>query len=631
MPFVMDDAPTSGRFVLDDGAPASGGVMSDFGNAALHNVMKPLHGLAQLVENGAAAGANLLPDNPVSRAIVNAAASDNAAQQQWERQYQGSVPNNAASYAGATAGTVLPFLATGAAKGLQTLGDAVASLVSQSAPKLLPKIVSGAVQGGVVAASNPVDNGQPYWAQKRDQVQTGAELGGAIPVGAAVIGGAYNAGRNALLPLTSPNTIVQQGLQRFGVSPDSLGGTAELVPGSMPTTAQLAQNPQIVAAEKALANNPAYKPLFDARQAANNDARWNVINGIAQSPEALQAAIQARKAATSPLQAALLENGNAVPVAPILEQLSALGKSPLAIRPTVASAANDIASKLQELATPDAQGNLTIGPAHLDAVRQNVKDYLAKYSPNGAIGTQQQAAFEPVRNSIVDAIEGANPGYRDYLAKYAQLSAPINTMEAGQSIVDNLGSRALDATGNPALTLTGLNGQVKKALDRPYGISPDAQAALAGVQADLQRATISNSLRVPGSDTSYNMQAPGWLASSIYGNNFQGGKLLPAALGALGGMQAFTHGAGMTGAATSAAGGAYAGRLLSDFASKRVNDALAEALLNPAVAQQLLTDAQSSGSPMLSGLLSRIPQASLLMNDPLANRALMPSLLGVSP
>src|SRR6202007_863410 len=101
---------------------------------------------------------------------------------------------------------------------------------------------------------------------------------------------------------------------------------------------------------------------------------------------------------------------------------------------------------------------------HLDAIRQNVKDYLAKYAPNGAVGTQQQAAFEPVRGAIVEATEGDNPGYRNYSAKYAHLSAPINTMEAGQTAVDALGSRAVNSSGTPSLSLAGINTQVSKAL-----------------------------------------------------------------------------------------------------------------------------------------------------------------------
>lgn len=618
MPYEIlpPDSAQSGRYEI---LPPDNSAASDFGQSLVHNVMKPLHGAAQFVENTVAKGAGMLPDNPVSRAIVSTANSDNATQQQWEQQYQKSVPDNAASYAGATVGTVLPFVVGGAAKGLQTAGDAVASLIPQAAPKVIPKVISGAVQGGIVGLINPVDNGQPYWSQKGAQVGAGATIGGTIPAVSSAVSGAYNGVKDAIAPLVNPQSVVRSGLRNWGVTPDALQG-GEIVPGSRPTTAQLAANPNIVAAEKALANNPAYKPQFDARNIANNDARWSVINGIAQTPQDVQGAIQARTSATAPLRQALLDNGKPVPVAPVLDQLESLAKSPLGQRPAIGSAAQDIASQIRNFATTDAQGNVTIPPAHLDVIRQNVKDFLAKYAPNGAVGSQQQAAFEPVRTSIVDAIEGANPGYRDYLAKYAQLSQPINTMEAGQSIVDNLGNRAPNAAGAPQLTLTGLSGQVKRALDTPYGIAPEAESALKGVQTDLQRASISNSLRVPGSDTSYNLQAPGAMGRALYGSDFQGGKVLPVLGGLAGGGIGF-HTGGMFGLGTGASAGAMAGKKLADFASKRVNDVLAEALLNPEVAQGLLAEAKANpGSPLIQGLLGHIPQASLVMGDSVVAR-----------
>jgi hypothetical protein len=602
------------------------GTLSDFGSALLHNTVKPLHGLVQFVENGVAKGASLLPNNPVSRGIVSTAAADNAAQQAWEKQYQQGTPDNAASYTGAVIGTVAPMLLSGAARGLQAVGDAAGGAVqaggnaigsavrsmfpsvSQNVvPAVIPKIVSGATQGAIMGAASPVDSGQPYWDSKGGQVASGAAFGAALPAVGAAARGVWN----AAAPIVNPSSIVRNGLARWGVTPDALANAPQLVTGSLPTTAQIAANPDIVAAEKALANNPLYKPLFDARNNANNDARWAAINSVAQTPDALTAAVQARRAATGPMQAALLDNGNPVPVAPIISQLTDLAKGPLGTRPTIGAAANDILGQIKDASTTDAQGNVTIPSAHLDAIRQNVKDYLAQHAPNGVVGSQEEAAFEPIRGSIVDAIDGANPGYRDYLAKYAQLSVPINTMQAGAAIVDNLSHRGANSAGAPGLQLTGFNSQLKQALNRPYGISPDAEASLRGIQDDLQRASISNSVKSgSGSDTAYNLQAPGALASALYGNNFQGGKLLPVLGGLVGGVAGVKTGGGF-GLLTGAGAGAGAGKMVSNLAARRVNGLLANALLNPQVASEIA--AQPTASYLSQGLLGRIPQAALLM------------------
>lgn len=575
-----------------------------------HNLVKPVHGVAQLVQNAVAAGASALPDNAVSRAVIDSAAKDNAAQQQWEQQYQRAVPNNAASYAGATIGAALPFFANSVTGAFQKAGDAVAGLVPSTAPAIVPNIASGVAQGVLASATAPVDSGTDYWTQRARQAGIGAATGGSLPL----LGAAASGIKNAAAPFTNPQSVVAQALTRWGVTPQGIAA-GEIVPGSLPTTAQAVANPDIVAAEKTIAGNPNFKPLFDARNIANNDARWAVINDIAKTPQELDTAIAARRAATSPVQEALLNNGAPVPVASIIDQLDTLANSPLGMRPAIAGAANDIKAQIGQFATKDANGNLTIGPAHLDAIRQNVKDFLAKYAPNGAVGSQQQAAFEPVRGAIVDAIEGANPGYRNYLAQYAQLSQPINTMEAGQSIVDNLGHRAANASGDSALSLGGINAQIKKALDSQYGIAPSAQAGLKAIQDDLQRASISNSVRVPGSDTNYNVQAPNWLGRVLYGQNYEGSKTLTGLGGAVGGGLGWATG-GLYGAGTGAATGAYAGKLLADLASKRVNSALADALLNPDVARQiLLTQSSPQQSQLVQQLLARIPQAGLVMSN----------------
>jgi hypothetical protein len=598
--------------------PQPANMVKDFGGAVLHNAIKPLHGAAQFIENAAAAGAKMLPGNSVSRAIIDTAARDNAAQAEWERQYQQSTPDNAASYAGATVGAVAPFMVGGAAKGLQTVGDAVGSLVPNAAPKILPRIVSGATQGATMGLAVPVDAGDAYWSQKGRQVATGTAVGAAVPMA----GAALSALKDAAAPITNPRSVVANALRNWGV-PQAITAP-EYVPGSMPTTAQSVANPDIVAAEKALANNPQYKPLFDARNVANNDARLAALNGIAGTQKGLQDAVQARAEATTPLRDALVTNGSPVEVGPLLDKLHALANSPLGLRPTVKKAAESMTADIRSNASVTAPnsvtntpGSVTIPPAYLDSIRQNVKDYLAQHAPNGIVSTQQQAAFEPVRGAIVDAVERANPGYRAYLEKFAQLSTPINTMEAGQSILDDLGNRGANASGAPQLTLSGINSQTKRALERPYGISPEAEATLSGMQSDLQRASISNSVRSPGSDTAYNLQAPGWLGRAMYGSNFQGGKVLPAVGAAVGGAVGLKTG-GFYGAGTGAAAGAMAGKKLADFASKRVNDVLAQALLNPQLAGELVQ--RPTGSALAQALRSRVPLAGIALTDAAALR-----------
>lgn len=105
----------------------------------------------------------------------------------------------------------------------------------------------------------------------------------------------------------------------------------------------------------------------------------------------------------------------------------------------------------------------------LDAVRQRASKLL------GNASSQQGIAFAPVKNQIVDAIDRVAPGYRDYLAQYAQDSAPINTMESGQKLAGALDLAGRDATGNPRLTISQLRSALKGDDKARYPMSDQAR------------------------------------------------------------------------------------------------------------------------------------------------------------
>src|SRR6266481_9071182 len=139
---LVDDAtevPKKGKFTLvEDGgrepdfnpiteyADSFVNNAKDFGKAALHHTMNLPHGAAQFVEHiGAGLAQKIAPDSKFANAISNTAMSDDAAMAERERQYQASTPDSAASYTGATAGELLPFLAGNAGPALEKVGGFV--------------------------------------------------------------------------------------------------------------------------------------------------------------------------------------------------------------------------------------------------------------------------------------------------------------------------------------------------------------------------------------------------------------------------------------------------------------------------------------------------------------------------
>lgn len=344
--------------------------------------------------------------------------------------------------------------------------------------------------------------------------------------------------------------------------------------------------------------------LRQARQWINSAANGGMdshtlYNNLASLSPGSKAAIAAIQNAGGALQ----NTGNLVDVASVLSKLDNLQSSSLGTDPVIRKAAKDLASNIQEGVQNTGEGAQLMRPDLLDGYRQNVRNFLRQHASNGAVSSKQEAAFEPMRDAITEAIEKSNAGYKKYLATYAQKSAPINTMEAGQQIVDALGGKAMNAQGEPMISLPGFQSAMKRAVDaQKYGIDPAAQKSLQGVADDLQRASISSSMRSPGSDTAYNLAAPGALGKLLFGSNFQGSPTLARGIGA-------TVGA-MTGGYKGAAAGYFAAQKLGEIAGSRAQKQLGELLNDPPTFGSALEEhlAPRSAGP-LSKLVGRASQA----------------------
>lgn len=584
----------------------------DFLSAAGHHLMNLPHGAAQLIENAVAKGASYLPDNRVSRAIIRTAAQDNAAMQARENAYQASTPDNPASYAGAAVGEVAPMAFGAGAKALQTVGDKgaqlAAALLGKRAPSIVQRIAGGAAQGASLGALQPVTSPGDYWSNKGDQIATAAPVGGAIPVTLAAGGAVTRNLRDVVRPFTNPNAVIGPVLAKAaGTDTTTLASAlrnyAPPVPGSSATFSQIAQTPEAVMLEKTMSNTPGGKIAFSEIANGNNAARVSHLNSLAGTEQDVQAAIADRSGATSDYLAALKDHPP-IDASPILSHIDSLSKTGLGMNPVVRRALADIRTSLSENGTTADDGSVMVSPDALNGVRQNVRDFLKQNASNGVVSSKQEAALAPLKNTIDDTIDAGVPGYRDYLATYAAKSVPINTMEALQRVTSAVDNGALDSGGTPYLSLTKARqavGQLDKAQNP---ISPEAEQAVNDVLQDLQRDSISSSIKTNGSDTALNLATPSWLSRQLYGNGLSGNsgpaaKLAGALLGGIAG-----HGL------AGAAGGYLGAAKLADVASSRVNSALVKALSDPRVAADILDKygtPEASNPGLLGGLLSRMP------------------------
>lgn len=498
-------------------------------------------------------------------------------------------------------GGVSPFVGAG------TLLTKAASPTVQAVGKgmtLLPGMqITGAAGAGLGGGT----------ARENDVGPTGQLIAGVLGGAAGAVGpsaalaaarGAKTAASNlngAVQPIINPGRYVGSQLAQT-LGPDapavaaSIRGAPEFVPGSLPTTAQAGANPTLVATEKSFANaNPDFKIGLAARGAQNNAARWEALNSVARTPEDLSDAIAARQAVTGPMYDAA--HAQMVPVDQTLTDLAG--------RPAIRQAMDTASLLAKNEGVPiqwPTPSNPTISGKALDYTNRALGDLIA--SAKSANNTEQARALTSAQQLLQGWISKNVPGVREAASDYAALSSPVNTMQAGQQIAGTLGTRALDANGLPLLQLSPYKSALTQAIKKQeYGIDPGAHQTLQGIGQDLQRATISNSLRSPGSDTTYNIAANGWLARQLYGENFNGATGLGKGLGALG--------ATLSGHPLVGLGLLAQGNKLGQMTGSRLNEQLGQLLLNPSLLLPYLDAAKVAPQGLLPSLRGNVAQGLL--------------------
>ncbi|MBL3961301.1 hypothetical protein H3O04_02175 [Burkholderia sp. KCJ3K979] len=594
--------------------------LQQIGSGAWHGISSLASNAANLVEKGIAAGANAIPGvrgSTVGNWLTNTANSDVGAQIAADRQFrQSASPGTQAS--AIVAPMLLPM--GGALRVGNVIRDGISALPAMGGTvgRMVGAGIGNAATGAALSAGTAIDPNQPYWPQVGRNAAVGAGMGVAAP---AIIGGLLGAGRaayNAAMPLLNPRGYVGQ---QFA---DAIGNDAAqvatnirnapvYVPGSMPTTAQVGATPFLAQTEKAMANsNPAFKTALEQRNIDNNDARWGALMGVAGTPADLQAAQAAREAAATPLyQSAHQATANVGPAfmryAQIPEMQEAMQR------------ANQIASLDAAVGRgvapvwPLEGGSRQINGAALDYTSRALGDMINEAQRQGT--STRVGALTALKSDVDNWMTRYVPGVQQARAAYAAGSVPINTMQVGQQIANGLGTRSMNAGQVPQIQLMPYRSALTRAMSgADFGIDANALNTLQGIGQDLQRATVSNSIRSPGSDTAYNLATNGWLARQLYGRNFQGGAVgsvlgnAAQAAGAAGGAAFF----GPAGAGVGSALGSGIGGLLNGSrVGTRLNGQLAGLLLNP---QEFLPylDARAVGAPapvtggLMQGLSGRL-------------------------
>lgn len=296
--------------------------------------------------------------------------------------------------------------------------------------------------------------------------------------------------RDAATPAVGPH---QPGLERQVMG--------EIVPGSVPTVGQAAQNPGIAAMERAaVAIDPAVAVEHGARMDAQNTARRALLDRLAGTDGAREFFGEARDAAAEQMYQQAFKRGiNPAAAQKLQPEIESLLQNP-AIQDAIPVAQR--LARFDGIDIKDPQGSL-LG---LHYVKKAIDDMLDRARQTG-IGRIEQAKVAQTKDALLGLMDRLSPLYAQARAEFQAASRPINAMdtaaELGRKAVNPLTERLQAASYARALNdgtaakATGFRGSTLE-----NTMDPQQMGQLRAILEDLQRATAAqNAGRGPGSDT----------------------------------------------------------------------------------------------------------------------------------
>lgn len=345
--------------------------------------------------------------------------------------------------------------------------------------------------------------------------------GAALPAAGALFKSAktfaeplYGAGRNAIVGRTLNRVAGDDAANVI----QRLKSAQPLIPGSMPTAAQVAENGGIAAMERSAAGaNPSE---FAQRNMEQASARLNALRGIAGDDASIAAAVRAREAAAKPsydaAKAAVYEIDPSMQMTmqtPIMKKAIARAKLLAENNERPFMFSTETSAPFAGVGGRQAETKRQITGQALQDIKTALDDLLIDPT-SGVVGSEAKTV-DRVRGRLVDWMENQNPEFKAARTTYAQMSQPINQMQVGQALVEKLkpalsdyGALGKETAANFAGQLRNSDNLMRNATDfKGIGslesvMGLNNMGSLNGIAKDLARKANSENLgRGVGSDT----------------------------------------------------------------------------------------------------------------------------------
>jgi len=421
--------------------------------------------------------------------------------------------------AGTTAG--------GMARGATSMAETLAASARQqgSAPGTTPAVLSqlGNYPAQQVAAASTA--GMAGGALREGGAGPGMQMGGAMMAGMIAPGGPklpitqrlINAPSTLVQPFTEQGRQVMIGdlLKRLATNPEqamsNLQAGGPLVPGVRPSTAALARDPGLAAAETAIRSLD-QQGAFPAQISSNQQAILDAYRKISGRPGSIPLAEAKRTSITAPMREEafsgvsvdpeVFKSGIALVVNKTIDNIKS---SPVGVR-------MDVENAMQWATQRIAKAN---NPMELYEIRKDLAAAAqGKYNVDNPSLRLAKGQLTDVIKSVDDVIDAAAPGYAKYMSTYRKSSSAIDQMRLLQD-VETAATRgapnlftSVSGEATPIISAAKLrNAMANKKDELGIDISPAANTKLNNIMQELERGQIGSApgVKVPGSDTFKNM------------------------------------------------------------------------------------------------------------------------------
>lgn len=506
-------------------------------------------------------------------------------------------------------------LANALRSGGMNLGGTPATTLAGQAGNLATRMVGGAGTGAVSAGL--IDP---------DSAGAGAIIGAAFPPAVMGIGrlGRYagDVARGAAAPFTQSGRekiaaqILANSAKDGGVGA-RVSGSANIIPGSVPTLAEASANPGVATLQRTIRDlNP--QPFVE-RELSNAAARTRAFDDLAGDASKLDFFRADRAATAANYYGKAIAEYDAANMTPWLKgQVTQLLK-----RPSIDKASR-IAQRwaIERGEKPSAAGSLRA----LHDVKTALDDMIGQSVRDGAGG--EAKALQATKDKLLTVMEKLSPEYANARISYQQMSKPINQMEVlqGLKLTDQMGNIQLSQVQRALEQLEAR--MTRPGVDAAKSLEPHQIAVLQSIRDDLLRGKNVELGRSAGSATAQNLATQALVSSALPGRIGAFASRAPSGTvgAAIGGGLGLALG-GPVGAGLGAGAGASVGRAatgLMNMNNAQVQERLAQLLLNTGGrGEQVLRAAEAGQLPQLLNQWYPRQQASALAQ---ALRTMLPTL-----